>query len=142
MKKALTHPNPYRYLEAPPEIIVQLKAFQALGGTDDPAAAAAWVQSLDRAAFESAQELWEARPAGSGHVYRTLASSVLAFFASIGLEIFAGPRLGESLTVWMFDWTFFCMVTAILWAGHQEKRRERWRADYFARLDRLVPPKS
>jgi hypothetical protein len=140
MKKALAHPKPYRYLEAPPEIIVQLNAFQACG-TDDPEAAAAYVRRLPLAAFESAQELWEARPQDTGQVYRTLASSVLAFFTAIGLEIFAGPRLGESLTVWMFDWTFFCMASAILWAGRQEKRRDRWRADYFARLDRLTPPK-
>lgn len=140
MKMPLVYPNPYRYLEVPPEIIVQLKAFQACGSVDE-VAITAFVQSLDRAAFESAQEFWEARPPGTARAGQTVLASALAFFAAIGLGVFAGLWMGESLTAWMFHWTFFCMASAILWEGRQEKRRDRWRADYFARLDRLAPPK-
>jgi hypothetical protein len=140
MKKTLPYPNPYRYLEAPPQIIIPLKAFQSCG-IDDPEAAAAWIRSLPRAAVESAQELWEARPA-AGQSGALVLSSALAFLVAIGLGVFAGRLLGESLTAWLFQWTFFCMASAILWQGREEKRRDRWRADYFARLDRLAPPKS
>ena len=139
MKKTLPYPHPYRYLEAPPEIIAQLKALQACG-TAHPVAITAFTQSLDRAAFESAQELWEARPRDSGRADRTVHASVLAFFAAIGLGLFAGPRMGESLTAWMFHWTFLCMAFSVLRVGREEKCRDLWRVDYFARLDRLTHP--
>ena len=139
MKKTSPAPKPYRYLEAPPEIIVQLKAFQACG-TADPVAITAFIRSLDRAAFESAQELWEARPRDTGRADQTVHASVLAFFAAIGLGLFAGPRMGESLTAWMFHWTFLCMAFSVLRVGREEKRRDRWWADYSARLDRLTHP--
>lgn len=141
MKKTLPDPNPYRYLEAPPEIIVQLKAFQACG-TTDPAAITAFVQSLDRAAFESAQEVWEARPPVRGQAYRTMTSSALAFLIAGCGVVFALDCLGASLMAWMLNWTFACMALAVLRVECEEKRRDRWRGDYFARLDRLTRPKS
>jgi hypothetical protein len=137
MKKTLTHPNPYRYLEAPPEIIVQLKA---LGGTDDPTAAAAWIRSLPRAAFESAQELWEARPPDALQGLQAIESSLLAFFVATLLAIFAGAQMGESLASWLLHWTLFCLGFSLLGMAGKAKRRESWRADYFARLDRLTAP--